>query len=64
MTPWFFTRSSIASALVFWHQPSLITLHAAAAFSTMACRSFGSFSQAALLMRSSETVAGSCQPVV
>src|SRR5690606_26686992 len=56
MTFWFLTRSSIASALVRWHQASLITLHAAAAFSTTACRSFGSFSQAALLISSSDTV--------
>ena len=54
----------MASELAFWHQPSLMTLQAAAAFCTTACRSAGSFCQAALLISSSETVAGSCQPVV
>jgi hypothetical protein len=39
-------------------------LQAAAAFSTIDCRSLGSFCHAALLMSSSETVADSCQPVV
>jgi hypothetical protein len=64
ITPWFLIRSSIASELCFWHQASLMTLQAAAAFSTMACRSLGSFCQAALLISSSDTVADSCQPVV
>ena len=41
MTPWFLTRSSIASALFFWHQASLMTLQAAQAFSTIALRSGG-----------------------
>ncbi len=54
----------MASALAFWHQPSLMTLQAADALLTMACRSLGNLSQAALLISSSETVADSCQPVV
>ena len=54
----------MASLLCFWHQASLITLQAAAAFCTMAFRSAGSLSQAALLISSSLTVADSCQPVV
>ena len=53
MTPWFLIRSSIASALFFWHQASLITLQAAQAFSTIAFRSGGSLFHAALLMISS-----------
>ena len=63
ITPWFLIRSSMASLLCFWHQASLITLQAAA-FCTMAFRSAGSLSQAALLISSSLTVADSCQPVV
>jgi hypothetical protein len=57
-------RSSIASALFFWHHASEMTLQAATAFSTIALRSFGRRFQAALLMMSSEAVAVSCQPVV
>src|SRR5690606_15265413 len=64
ITPCLLTRSSIASALLRWHQASLITLQAAAALVTMACRSLGSLSQAALLISSSDTVEDSCQPVV
>ena len=61
ITPWFLTRSSIASALVAWHQASLITLQEAQAFSTIALRSAGSLAQAALLTTNSLTVADSCQ---
>ena len=64
MMPWFFTRSSIASALFFWHQASLMTLQAAQAFSTIALRSAGRLFHFALLMMSSLAVAISCQPVV
>ena len=64
MMPWFLTRSSIASALFFWHHASLMTLQAAQAFSTIALRSAGSLSHAALLTISSLAVAISCQPVV
>src|SRR5947209_6636509 len=64
MTPWFLIRSSIASALFFWHQASLITLQAAHAFSTIALRSGGREFHLALLMISSLEVAVSCQPVV
>src|SRR6188472_1839875 len=64
MTPWFLIRSSIASALFFWHQASLMTLQAAQAFSMIALRSGGSEFHFALLMMSSLAVAVSCQPVV
>src|SRR3954469_12114419 len=62
--PWFLIRSSIASALFFWHQASLITLQAAQAFSTIALRSAGRLAHLALLTISSLPVAVSCQPVV
>ena len=64
MMPWFFTRSSIASALFFWHHASLMTLQAAQAFSTIAFRSAGRLAHFALLTMSSLAVAISCQPVV
>ena len=64
MTPWFLIRSSIASALFFWHHASLMTLQAAQAFSTIALRSGGREFHLALLTISSLPVAVSCQPVV
>src|SRR3954471_4436466 len=64
MMPWFLIRSSIASALFFWHHASLITLHAAHAFSMIDFKSAGSRFHAALLTINSLAVAVSCQPVV
>src|SRR4051794_19494608 len=64
VTPWFLIRSSIASALFFWHHASLMTLQAAQAFSITALRSGDRLFHFALLMISSLAVAVSCQPVV
>jgi len=64
ITPWLFTRSCMASALTASHHDQLSTLQPWAQTRTMACRSAGRLSQACLLMISSVTLVGSCQPVV